>query len=35
MAGIWRANGPAKMPPEIGSILKLGLADRANSLKTL
>jgi hypothetical protein len=35
MAGIWRANGPAKMPPEIGSILKLGLADRANSLRTL
>ena len=35
MACIWRANGPAKMPPEIGSILKFGLADRAISLRTL
>ena len=35
MAGIWRAKGPAYMPPEIGSILKCGLADRANSDSTL
>jgi hypothetical protein len=35
MAGIWSANGPAWMPPEIGSILKFGFADRANSIKTL
>jgi hypothetical protein len=34
-AGIWWANGPAWMPPEIGSILNLGLADRANSIRTL
>ena len=33
--GIWRANGPAWMPPEIGSILNFGLADRANSIRTL
>jgi hypothetical protein len=35
MAGIWSVNGPAWMPPEIGSILKFGFADRANSIKTL